>query len=302
MTIEVLHVPDCPLVESLLASLREVTDEPVRLREITTEDEAIAYGMSGSPTLLVDGVNPFGTAPPSLTCRFGPPPTVEALREVLGRSPLALDKASSAAALSPPARQAHRAILQWFVDHGSAPTPHELVSPTVVDELTARDLIALDASGELRAAYPFSPTPTRHRVAIDDGAELFSMCAIDALGTSEMLRRPLTIHTSEPDTDVAIEVRVDGDHAEWNPPTAVVFAGTTGEACCQASVDKTCGTINFFSTREAASTWSNAHPGITGTILDQDEALRCGIAEFGSLLFRADLGVAPRLGAITPPA
>lgn len=277
MTIEVLHVPDCPLVESLLARLREVTDEPVRLREITTEDEAIAYGMSGSPTLLVDGVNPFGTAPPSMACRFGPPLTVEELRSILG-------KASAAAALSPPARQAHRAILQWFVEHGSAPTPHELVSPTAVDELTARDLIALDASGELRAAYPFSPTPTRHRVALDDGPELFSMCAIDALGTSAMLRRPLTIHTSEPGTDVAIEVRVDGDRATWSPPSAVVLAGTTGEDCCQASVDKTCGSINFFSTREAASIWSDAHPEITGTILDQDEALRCGIAEFGSLL------------------
>ncbi|MBM7785619.1 alkylmercury lyase family protein [Tenggerimyces flavus] len=285
MRIEVLHVPDCPLVASLLARLGEVSDEPVVLRSITTEAEAEAYGMAGSPTLLVDGVDPFGLAPPSLTCRFGPLPTVEQLRSALTLG-LGLGKASAAAVLSPPARQAHQAILRWFVDHGSAPSLAELASPTVVDELTARDLIALSASGELRAAYPFSPTPTRHRVALDDGPELYSMCAIDALGTSAMLSRPLTIRSTEPSTEVPIEIRVDGSSAEWNPSSAVVFAGTSGDSCCQASVDKTCGSINFFTSPAAARSWSEQQPG---TILSQHEALLCGIAEFGPLLLHTNL-------------
>jgi hypothetical protein len=39
---------------------------------ITDEDQAAQWGMRGSPTLLVDGVNPFAApaTPPGLSCRI----------------------------------------------------------------------------------------------------------------------------------------------------------------------------------------------------------------------------------------
>lgn len=58
--LEVLHVADCPNLAPMLERLHEVTELPVATREIGTTEDAVAHGMAGSPTLLVDGVDPFG--------------------------------------------------------------------------------------------------------------------------------------------------------------------------------------------------------------------------------------------------
>jgi hypothetical protein len=97
MELTLLAVPDCPnisaLEERLAAALADHPDVVVRRREIASEREAAQAGMHGSPTLLVDGVDPFagpGQAP-SLSCRLywdatgraEGAPSVEALRRVL---------------------------------------------------------------------------------------------------------------------------------------------------------------------------------------------------------------------------
>jgi hypothetical protein len=65
----------------------------VRHHVVSDEREAAETGMHGSPTLLVDGTDPFAAPgePPSLSCRLyrdaagqtGPVPSVEELRRVL---------------------------------------------------------------------------------------------------------------------------------------------------------------------------------------------------------------------------
>jgi hypothetical protein len=62
-------------------------------REVADEREAAEAGMHGSPTLLIDGVDPFAQPGqvPSLSCRLYPDaaghlaaaPPVEALRQAL---------------------------------------------------------------------------------------------------------------------------------------------------------------------------------------------------------------------------
>ncbi|MEV5571854.1 thioredoxin family protein [Spirillospora sp. NPDC052269] len=97
----VVTVPDCPngsvLEERLAQALGESGDGPgvtVRRQEVRTEDEAERWGMHGSPTLLVDGRDPFATPdmPVGLACRLYPSdsggrpegaPSVEALRAAL---------------------------------------------------------------------------------------------------------------------------------------------------------------------------------------------------------------------------
>ncbi|MFF0268239.1 thioredoxin family protein [Kribbella sp. NPDC004536] len=82
MRLEVLHVSDCPHVWALLDRLAEVTDVRVTTRLIETAADAERYGMVGSPTLLVDGVDPFGGGGrPGMWCRLGVP-SVEELRAV----------------------------------------------------------------------------------------------------------------------------------------------------------------------------------------------------------------------------
>jgi hypothetical protein len=99
MEIDLLYVPECPnrslarahvegaLVQAGLAAV-------VREQEVRTSEEAVRLGMRGSPTILVNGQDPFGAAPDStaLSCRlyhneagFTGAPTVEQLVEVLAR-------------------------------------------------------------------------------------------------------------------------------------------------------------------------------------------------------------------------
>ena len=99
MELTLLAVPDCPnvaaLAERLVVALASRPDAVVHRREIATELEAAQAGMHGSPTLLVDGVDPFAAAgqAPSLSCRLyrdasgrtEGAPSVEALRRVLDR-------------------------------------------------------------------------------------------------------------------------------------------------------------------------------------------------------------------------
>lgn len=206
---------------------------------------------------------------------------------------LELNKGAAAAALTEPARKLHQWVLTTFAATGRAPARADvqrmarergLDADPALAELVARDVLAVDGRGEIRAAYPFSPTPTRHQVSWAGGPTVYAMCAVDALGVSAMLERPVTITSAEPGSGATITVEVEHDHARWHPHTAVVFAGVVaGEPCCP-SVDRSCGHINFFTSAEAAHTWAAERPDITGTLLDQHHALACGIAEFAALL------------------
>jgi hypothetical protein len=92
-----LTVPACPnaaaFEERLAAALAGHPRVVVRRREVADEREAAQAGMHGSPTLLIDGVDPF-TQPgqvTSVSCRLYPDaarhpagaPPVEALRQAL---------------------------------------------------------------------------------------------------------------------------------------------------------------------------------------------------------------------------
>ena len=97
MELTVLTVPGCPnaaaFEERLAAALAVHPGAAVRRRQIADEQEAAQAGMAGSPTLLINGLDPFA-APgqvPGLSCRLyrdaaGRPagaPSVEDLRRAL---------------------------------------------------------------------------------------------------------------------------------------------------------------------------------------------------------------------------
>jgi hypothetical protein len=97
MRVVILHVPDCPntaVLESRLAAI--LARRPgihITRTVVTTEDQARRHGMAGSPTLLLDGSDPFARPgqQPSLSCRLypgddgrpGPAPSAQQLRTAL---------------------------------------------------------------------------------------------------------------------------------------------------------------------------------------------------------------------------
>jgi len=211
-----------------------------------------------------------------------------------------MNKRCCAAALGRPARQVHLAVLAAFAESSLPPARSELERiarehgphpAAVLAELAERDLVAFDDDGEVRAAYPFSPSPTLIKVTWEGGPIAYAMCAIDALGMSAMLGRPVTIAADEPDTGRLVTVHVDSHQARWHPKAAVVFAGTGGEGCHAA--DRSCGYINFFTGARAARKWARSNPAVTGTALRQADALSTGIAEFQTLMQAENSGLAP---------
>jgi len=78
MTLEILHVPGCPgadLLEGRLTGLLGARPgHRIVRRVVTSQIDAERTGMTGSPTLLADGTDPFARPgqSPSVSCRLYP--------------------------------------------------------------------------------------------------------------------------------------------------------------------------------------------------------------------------------------
>lgn len=95
MRVELRYFDGCPnwrVTEQRLRSLADELGFEVVLRRVETPDEAEALDFRGSPSVIVDGADPFatGSEPVGLACRlYDTPegtagsPTTEQLREVL---------------------------------------------------------------------------------------------------------------------------------------------------------------------------------------------------------------------------
>jgi hypothetical protein len=305
MKLEVLHVADCPNLVTLLDRIGEVTDLPVVTHQIDSDDEATARGMAGSPTLLVDGIDAFAAPDQGecgVSCRIyrdedgqmTAAPSVQQLREALG-APGPAEVPSSwrtrALPLDPVERAVHQAILRVFATTGRAPAPAELEEVTagygdsaeaVLQGLHECDAIRLGLDGRIAVAYPFSATPTRHRVRIGGRVDVYAMCAIDALGMSAMLGQDTAISSVDFTTGQPVTVVTSGERTVWEPASAVVFMGATAGG--GPSADCCCEYLNFFTDTAAAETWTTSHPQVRGQILSQTEAEQLGTRLFGQLL------------------
>lgn len=75
--IEILYVPDCPNLDRARSRLHRVLQavdiaSPVRETEVSTSDAAERLGMHGSPTILINGRDPFAGVDDaaSVSCRL----------------------------------------------------------------------------------------------------------------------------------------------------------------------------------------------------------------------------------------
>ena len=331
MDLTVLAVPDCPnvmLLEERLAQVLEGRrDVTVSRQVIADQDEAARRGMHGSPTILVDGIDPFAEPgqPASVSCRLyrdgggqvDGAPSVSQLRQAIGgAAPFAGDAGSPSwldalgrggrgriAPAERGLRAVHQAVLRSFAATGRAPEQGLLDKAArpfdarqVLAELADGDFLCLDQAGRISAAYPFSATATPHTIQITGGASAYAMCAIDALGIAGMLHTSVLIRSADPSNGEPITVTLDGSSAVWNPATTVVFVGRTADQCAGPSAAICCDHVNFFTTHSTAEAWASAHPEITGGILSQARAVEVAEQIFGQLLRLSESGLARAKG------
>lgn len=77
MDVEMLVVPDCPNESGALSMVRlalqrlGLTAQPVRITVVASQEQAAERGFVGSPTILIDGIDPFAVPGqvPAVACR-----------------------------------------------------------------------------------------------------------------------------------------------------------------------------------------------------------------------------------------
>ena len=196
------------------------------------------------------------------------------------------------ARLPGPLRDLHRAVLRRFLATGAPPTARWVrqaaaetgLDASAVDELAAADAVHV-VNGVVAVAYPFSGTPTPHRVKLDGLLPVYAMCAIDALGLPAMADRNGQITSADPHDGTPIQVTVHTGTWSWAPATAVVVAGraTACDTDC-GSFEAMCPHTVFHASPESARAYLASHGTLDAQILGQDTAIEYGRLNFATLL------------------
>ena len=191
-----------------------------------------------------------------------------------------------------PLRELHRAVLRRFLDTGAPPTARWLrqaaadagLAASAVDALATADAVHV-VNGVVAVAYPFSGTPTPHRVELDGLPAVYAMCAIDALGLPAMTGRDGRITSADPHDGTPIEVTARGGAWSWTPAGTVVVAGRATDCGTECgSYEVMCPHTVFHASAESARAYLAAHGNLDAAILGQDTAIEYGRLNFGALL------------------
>ena len=193
-----------------------------------------------------------------------------------------------------------RAVWQYILSQypllGRAPNPREIADAVgketvagvqaVLERLHSLDCLYLDQERrEIRCAYPFSSSPTKHVVTFPDWPEakpVYAMCAVDALGISFMFHRDVAIKSSCPHCGRPIIIEVRGGRiVSYAPAETVVWVASDRSECAATSV---CPTLNFFCSRDHAEAWRNRDSRKPGVALSRGEALFVARGLFEELL------------------
>jgi hypothetical protein len=169
-------------------------------------------------------------------------------------------------------------ILEAFSRFGRAPTIDEMVRDLffqrdqikcLLNELTTQDAIRIEPiSYMVLDAYPYSGVPTRHRVSLDNGPNLYCMCAVDTFYVPFLTGSDLTIYSHCFYSRSEIEIRIDGFKIhEAKPSDAVVW---------NSAAPYDCPKTNFFLSQDHFLKWKDGAAHEQGQLYTLSEALEAG--------------------------
>jgi len=145
----------------------------------------------------------------------------------------ALSIASISSRLTATERLFRNHIMESIINSGAPVNVNNLVQElntqpdevqAIVDSLVAKRAVVRDGLGDIVFAYPLSALPTAHRVTLQDGRQLYAMCAVDALGVAFTFKQDIKInsvcrHCNEP---VSLQIS-NGEIVDLFPATAHVM-------------------------------------------------------------------------------
>lgn len=301
MEITLLSVPGCPHVDEARRRLDEALHRAgltARITEqvLSSETDAARHSVHGSPTILLDGHDPFPEPPraPGFACRLYPgdtgpegAPTVDALIDAMtsttgpsastaeGVEELAVGDGSADAPLGERVRWA--AFDRLVSGH---PVPADVlagalgvevrVAQGAIEDQARRGLVDVDDDGRVLGAHGLTLVPTDFQLVLD-GVVLHTWCALDAIGIPAGLGSGARATIRSGDGEwVTIEVRAGeptrtGDAVVWLP---------TGP-CNDLRADF-CAQANLFTTTTALDSWRRDAGDPPGRALTVPQAAELG--------------------------
>lgn len=166
----------------------------------------------------------------------------------------------------------------------------------ILEKFSKLDLIHWDyTSGNVTVAYPFSGTPTPHRVTLPGKAPAYSMCAVDALGIPSMFESDARIESECAHCGKKITIDIKNNVPVSNPENVVVGVGTVSDAnsCSTTSCGpdpnapvstSCCPAIQFYCSEEHWALSNEKNATKTGEKLTLTDAFTVGAGVFGGAL------------------
>ncbi|HEY6416931.1 MAG TPA: organomercurial lyase [Acidimicrobiales bacterium] len=262
-------------------------------RVIADDAQAATAAMSGSPTILVDGVDlfPAEVAVPSVSCRLYPSqagtegaPTVDALIDALAkrrfRPANMIDDVSCAPRAGPTAPATGRHVrVNGFVAlwRGERLNVADLTDDTAaVEALVQAGRLEIDDHGVVVGVHGLAARPTAHRVEHADGV-VHTWCALDAIGIPAALALDAAALTTCPACGTALRVTLDGGVPAVDEDMRLWLPG--GQ--CTHLVEDFCRHANLYCTADHVA--SKVAPGTPGSAVTVADAAGIGRVEWADV-------------------
>lgn len=166
-----------------------------------------------------------------------------------------------------------RNIFESVLASGRAPTIQEMTTSLersgeevvrAIDGLESKDLLLRgENKQEIISVYPFSLTPTKHQLFLENEKKLFAMCAVDALGMPVMFNRNVKIVSQCEWCKQKISIEIeDGEIVSESHPDITIWSPEHQET---PPAETCCPKVNFFCSKKHLEEWKNENPDLVKT-------------------------------------
>lgn len=258
--VQLLSVPDCPLVAKVRSTLNDCL---AKMHAEATAEELV--GDYNSPTVLINGFDVTGqpvAAQRQASCRLDLPNEEQILAAILGLQVLSCEDAAESKveviAFQTLLRSGERVKVESIGKELGRKTDDVM---TDIKALQCKGHIELDNEGFIVGVGGLSSAPTKHELSID-GRRFWAWCAFDVIGIFGALQASGFARSQDPTTKDNIVVNfARGLPDDMGLKVFMANRLTGGSVCCDW-----CWKVNFFQSESSAQAWTRAN-GVTGSLI-----------------------------------
>jgi hypothetical protein len=278
LRIQLLSVPDCPLVESARSALKNSLAQ-THIDVIVEE----LVGDYSSPTILIEGFDVTGRPREprnQASCRLDLPTDEQILVALRGLSVLSCEGSLAGRLQAAAFRILLQTVKPVSVDHLAARMDAPAGITSGIEELQRSAHIRLDSNGCIVGALGLNLRPTMHELSIGS-SRLWAWCAFDVIGIFGAIRASGLARSVDPcnGENILLEF-VDG--IPQNRKHIVFMADVQSNS---ALCEDWCAKVNFFTSTESAEVWSQTN-GLAGSLVSVGNLVPVAVEVWSRLLAR----------------